>query len=92
MSGLPAAGKDNWIRNNAPDLPVVSLDAIRAEFGVDPADSQDRVIDNGRQRAKHFLREHKSFVWNASNDDEGLYASEKSIGESGEWSKDNKER
>ncbi len=67
MSGLPAAGKDHWIRCNAPDLPVVSLDAIRAELGISPADSQGRVVDEARQRARQFLREHTSFVWNATN-------------------------
>ncbi len=67
MSGLPAAGKDHWLRSNAPDLPVVSLDAIRFDLGISPADSQGRVVNEGRQRARQFLREHISFAWNATN-------------------------
>ncbi len=67
MSGLPGAGKDHWIRSYAPALPVVSLDAIRAELGIDPAAPQGRVIDEGRQRAKQHLRQQTSFVWNATN-------------------------
>ena len=34
MSGLPGAGKDTWIAANRPDLPVISLDAIRAELSI----------------------------------------------------------
>jgi len=67
MSGLPGAGKDHWIRHAAGDLPVVSLDAIRLERGIDPAAPQGRVIDEGRQRAKEYLRRQQSFVWNATN-------------------------
>jgi predicted kinase len=67
MSGLPAAGKDSWIAANAPDLPVVSLDAIRGEFGVAPSDGQGKVIAAARERAREHLRAKKSFVWNATN-------------------------
>jgi len=67
MSGLPATGKDYWLSSNTPDLPVVSLDDIRIELGIDPADSQGRVIDTARQRARQLLRERTSFAWNATN-------------------------
>ncbi len=67
MSGLPGAGKDTWIRNNLPDWPVVSLDAVRSELDVDPADEQGPVIDRARQQARDHLRNGRSFAWNATN-------------------------
>jgi len=67
MVGLPAAGKDTWIQQNAVDLPLVSLDRIRAELGIDPAGPQARVVDEARQRAKAHLRRCQAFVWNATN-------------------------
>ena len=36
MSGLPGAGKDHWVREGLPDWPVISLDALRGELGIDP--------------------------------------------------------
>ncbi|HEX9059010.1 MAG TPA: AAA family ATPase [Clostridia bacterium] len=67
MSGLPAAGKDTWIEKNYPDHFVVSLDDIRDEIGVSPEDGQGEVIWAAREQAKTFLRQHKSFIWNATN-------------------------
>lgn len=34
MCGLPGTGKDTWIREHYPGLPVVSLDEIRREMKV----------------------------------------------------------
>lgn len=42
MSGLPGAGKDTWIARNLPQLPVVSLDAIRVQNRVSPRGNQGR--------------------------------------------------
>ena len=67
MSGLPAAGKDSWVAANLPDWPVISLDAIRAEFGVEPDGKQGKVIAVARERAREFLRAEKNFIWNATN-------------------------
>lgn len=67
MSGLPAAGKDSWIAANLPDWPVISLDAIRAEFGVESGGKQGKVIAVARERAREFLRAEKNFIWNATN-------------------------
>jgi len=71
MCGLPAAGKDTWIRENvlakAPDTPVVSLDSIRAELGVSPGDNQSPVIKHAREQARICLRAKQTFVWNATN-------------------------
>ncbi|MFB4317194.1 AAA family ATPase [Actinomadura sp. 21ATH] len=67
LSGLPGAGKDTWIERNRPDLPVVSLDRIRGELGVDPAGDQGAVAAAAHERAREHLRAGRSFVWNATN-------------------------
>jgi predicted kinase len=67
MSGLPGAGKDTWVREHAGALPVVSLDALRAELEVDPTDAQGQVVQAARERAKELLRRREPFVWNATN-------------------------
>lgn len=67
MSGLPGSGKDYFIGENFPHLPVVSLDDIRHELKISPTDKQGAVISLGKERAKEFLRRKESFVWNATN-------------------------
>lgn len=67
MCGLPGTGKDTWIASHHPELPVVSLDAIRTELGVPPVGPQKRVGDEARSRAKAFLRQKRPFIWNATN-------------------------
>jgi predicted kinase len=67
MCGLPAAGKDSWLRANAAELPVISLDAVRDELDVEPGQSPGEVIATARERAREFLRAGTSFAWNATN-------------------------
>lgn len=67
MSGLPGTGKDTWIRNNCPGLPVVSLDEIRVRLGISPGEAQGEVIREARRQAKELLRQHKTFAWNATD-------------------------
>lgn len=67
LSGLPASGKDRWQRLNLPDWPVVSLDALRSELDVDPDDAQGVVVQAAREQARQYLRDRRSFVWNATN-------------------------
>lgn len=69
MSGLPGAGKDSFIRKNYADWPVVSLDAIRSEKGVQPTDKtgNGQVIQEAKEQARMYLRKQQSFVWNATN-------------------------
>lgn len=66
MAGLPASGKDTWLRARG-DLPVVSLDELRAELAVDPDDGQGHVIAAARDQARRHLRAGTSFAWNATN-------------------------
>lgn len=67
MCGLPGTGKDTWIAQYKPGLPVISLDDIRKELGVLPTAHQGSVISEARERAKAMLRRKQSFVWNATN-------------------------
>jgi len=67
LSGLPGSGKDRWCLAHAQGLPVIALDAIRAELGVAPTDSQSPVIATAKERARALLRARRPFVWNATN-------------------------
>jgi predicted kinase len=67
LSGLPGAGKDTWIARHRAGLPVVSLDALRAELGVKPDGDQRAVAAAAYDRARLHLRQRQSFVWNATN-------------------------
>ena len=67
VSGLPGTGKDTWIQENCPQLPMISLDAIRREMRISPTDHQSKVVELARERAKALLRKKQPFVWNATN-------------------------
>lgn len=67
MSGLPGTGKDTWIQENCPDLPMISLDEIRREMKFSPTDNQSKVVEIARERARELLRKKQPFVWNATN-------------------------
>lgn len=67
LSGLPGSGKDTWLSGHAGDREVISLDDIRRELDVDPANDQSEVIAVAYDRAKGLLRRGESFVWNATN-------------------------
>ena len=72
MSGIPAAGKDTYISNHLKEYPVISLDGIRLEMGVDPAKNQGAVVQEAKSRAKKLLAKKESFVWNATNTTEKM--------------------
>lgn len=65
LSGLPGTGKDTHCRTVLEGIPVVSLDAIREQLDIEPTGNQGRVIQAAFEAARVFLREKKSFVWNA---------------------------
>jgi predicted kinase len=66
MCGLPACGKDHWLRSR-PELPVISLDDLRSDLEVPPDDDQSHVIAAAREQARSYLRTATSFAWNATN-------------------------
>jgi putative nucleotidyltransferase with HDIG domain len=67
MSGLPGAGKDTWLAQHRPGLPVVSLDAVRAELDVDATDNQGEVIQMAREQCREHMRAGRDFAFNATN-------------------------
>lgn len=67
LSGLPGAGKDWWIGEHRPDVPVISLDALREELDAAPTSRQGTVVQTARERARAYLRTGTDFVWNATN-------------------------
>lgn len=67
MSGLPGSGKDHWLSRNRKDVPIVSLDDVRDELGVDPTDDQGLVAQHARERCRSLLRSGTSFAFNATN-------------------------
>ncbi len=67
MSGLPGAGKDTWLARERPDLPVVSLDAVREEMDVEATDNQGTVIQAAREQCREHLRVHRDFAFNATS-------------------------
>ena len=74
MSGLPGSGKDHWVSKNRPDVPMVSLDIIRAELGAPATGNQGRVLQAARERAREYLRAGQDFVWNGTNISRNLRA------------------
>jgi predicted kinase len=67
MSGLPGAGKDTWLTRHCPNLPMVSLDDVRADLDVDVTENQGEVIQAARQRCREHLRARRDFAFNATN-------------------------
>lgn len=67
LSGLPGAGKDTWLKGRCNGAPVISLDALREELGVEPSDKQGQVVAAAQERAKAYLRRGEGFCWNATN-------------------------
>lgn len=67
MSGLPLAGKDTYISKHLSELPEISLDAIRQEWGLGPDKGSAGIAAEARERARELLRKKQSFVWNATN-------------------------
>lgn len=69
MSAISGSGKDTWISNNLKEIPMISLDDIRREYKIKPTDKKGngQVIQMAKEKAKEFLRDKKSFIWNGTN-------------------------
>jgi predicted kinase len=67
LSGLPGSGKDTWLALHRPGSPVVSLDDLRGELGVDAKENQGEVIRAGREACREHLRGKRDFAFNATN-------------------------
>src|SRR5262249_39388672 len=55
MAGLPASGKNTWLAANRADLPVISLDDVRADLDLEPGETHGEVIAVARERARAYL-------------------------------------
>lgn len=69
LSGLPGTGKDTFIKEHYPHLPMVSQDNIRAKLNISPRDrdKQSLILQAAREEAKEYLRNKQPFIWNATN-------------------------
>lgn len=67
MCGVPASGKSTWIKNNKPDLPVVSFDESKEILGLKQSDNHGSAYQLVVETAKSYLRKKTSFVWDATH-------------------------
>jgi predicted kinase len=69
LSGIAGSGKDHYIKHNYPSHKVISLDTMRRELKIDYKDAKGngRIIQEAKELAKGYLRNHIPFVWNATN-------------------------
>lgn len=76
MIGMPGSGKSTWIKNNLPDIPVVSRDIIRAELGFTASPDEKAVLSKEQeilvtQREFELIRDYaqsgQSFVIDDTN-------------------------
>ncbi len=69
MSALPGTGKDTYIQKHLKDFPMLSLDELRRQHKISPRDKKGngRMIQLAKEQAKEYLRNHISFVFNATN-------------------------
>ncbi|MER2564653.1 MAG: AAA family ATPase [Myxococcaceae bacterium] len=66
MSGLPGAGKDTWLRTHHPELPVVSLDALRGELSIAHGEEEERLRKASFERMRQHLLVRRPFAWNST--------------------------
>lgn len=67
LCGLPASGKDTWVRQYASNLPVVSFDDAKAELGLRHGQNDGAAAHRVVDKAKGLLRQKAAFVWNATH-------------------------
>lgn len=67
MSGLPASGKNHWVSNHRPLLPVVSIDDARTELGLRHGANEGAAAHRAVDFAKEMLRKKAPFVWNTTH-------------------------
>lgn len=66
MCGMPASGKNHWVSQNFPNLPVVSVDDARDELGLRYGKNNGAAAHYAFDKAKALLRRQEPFVWNTT--------------------------
>ena len=67
LCGLPGSGKDTWIKENAPHLPLISTDAMRRKLNIPKGEKSNVVSRAAQEEARSILLSGRSLVWNATN-------------------------
>lgn len=73
MIGLPGAGKDTWIQNNIPNVPMLCRDVIRTEIGIEgekPFGTEEQENEVTRilaERLIEYCRNKRTCVVNNTN-------------------------
>lgn len=67
LAGLPASGKNHWLANHYPTLPVASYDDARAKLGLKYGQNKGRVNHYVLDNIRAWLRAKQPFVWNATH-------------------------
>ena len=67
MCGVAGSGKDSYCAQQ--DLPMISLDDLRAAAGVRRGDKrgEGRVIQAAYEQARAYARQGQPFIWNSTN-------------------------
>lgn len=67
LSGLPAVGKNTWVKENSPNIEVLSFDDAKDALGLVHGDNVGKAVHMVTDRAKELLRNKEPFIWNATH-------------------------
>lgn len=67
LSGLPAVGKNTWIKESGHEYEVLSFDDAKEALGITHHDNPGKAVHMVTDRAKELLRQKAPFIWNATH-------------------------
>lgn len=67
LAGLPASGKNHWLANHYPELPVASYDDARDKLGLKYGQNEGMAAHYVLDNVRAWLRTKQPFVWNATH-------------------------
>ena len=72
MVGLPASGKDFFIKNNIDNALILSSDVLRVElYGYEDQTHNKEVFEEMNRRTRNAGKENKNVIYNATNINRG---------------------